>query len=79
MILARFYLRVTVHRNRRLLVSDFLMAAAWCAALATASFDIVFCKRGALKPGIDYTLYNLDTSVENYEYVGKVRAPLSAI
>jgi hypothetical protein len=72
MILARFYLRVKVHRNRRLLVSDLLMGAAWCAAFATASFDIVFYKRGALDPELDYTLRNFDTPIENYEYVAKV-------
>jgi hypothetical protein len=49
------------------------MGAAWCAALATASFDIVFYKRGALRPDIDYTLRDFDTTVENYEYVAKVR------
>ena len=49
------------------------MAAAWCAGAATASFDIVFEKRGALKADIDYTLRDFDTSVENFEYVAKVR------
>jgi hypothetical protein len=72
MILARFYLRIKIHKSQRLLMSDVLMGAAWCAALTTASFDILFYKRGALHPEIDYTLRNFDTPIENYEYVSKV-------
>jgi hypothetical protein len=49
------------------------MAAAWCAATTTASFDIVFRERGALRSNIDYTMRGFDTSVENFEYVVKVR------
>jgi hypothetical protein len=48
------------------------MGAAWCAALATASFDIVIYKKRALDPKINYTLMNYDGSVADYEYVGKV-------
>lgn len=72
MILARLYLRTKIHRNRRLLLSDMLMAAAWCAATTTASFDIIFRKRGALRSDIDYTLRDFDTSIENFEYVAKL-------
>jgi hypothetical protein len=72
MISARFYLRIKIHKARRLLLSDLLMGAAFCAALATASFDIIFFKKGALDPKIDYTLRNFEASVEDYEYVGKV-------
>jgi hypothetical protein len=49
------------------------MAAAWCAATTTASFDIIFRERGALRSNIDYTMKGFDTSVENFEYVVKVR------
>jgi hypothetical protein len=73
MILARLYLRIKIHQNRRLLLSDMLMAAAWCAATTTASFDIVFRERGALRSNIDYTMRGFNTSVENFEYVVKVR------
>ncbi|EAT80762.1 hypothetical protein SNOG_11718 [Parastagonospora nodorum SN15] len=63
---------VLIHKARRLLLSDCLMAASWCAALTTASFDIVFYKQGALSPKTDYTLINFDASVETYEYVAKM-------
>jgi hypothetical protein len=77
MIAARFWLRVKIHQARRLLVSDALMGAAWCAALATASFDIVFYKNGALHAETSYTLSNFAGSAEEYEYVAKVRTPPS--
>jgi hypothetical protein len=73
MILARLYLRIKIHQNRRLLLSDMLMAAAWCTATTTASFDIIFRERGALRSNIDYTMKGFDTSVGNFEYVVKVR------
>ncbi|KAH3947658.1 hypothetical protein HBI56_237750 [Parastagonospora nodorum] len=72
MIVARLYLRIQIHKARRLLLSDCLMAASWCAALTTASFDIVFYKQGALSPKTDYTLINFDAPVETYEYVAKM-------
>jgi hypothetical protein len=73
MISARFFLRIKIHQSRRLLISDLLMGAAWCAALTTATFDIVFFKKRALDPKVDYTLTNYDASVADFEYVGRVR------
>jgi hypothetical protein len=75
MIAARFYLRVKIHEHRRLLTSDVLMGAAWCGAFATASFDIVFHRNRALEPELSYTLSNFTASVEEYEYVARVREP----
>lgn len=51
-----------------------LMIAAWCSAIATASFDVIFLKEGALDPEIDYTLINfVPKSTERFEYLLKVR------
>jgi hypothetical protein len=79
MISARFFLRIKIHQSRRLLISDLLMGAAWCAALTTASFDVVFFRKGALDPKIDYTLTNYDASVGDFEYVGRVRTNSTSI
>jgi hypothetical protein len=73
MICARFFLRIKIHQSRRLLVSDLLMGAAWCAAFTTASFDVILSRKGALDPKIDYILTNYDASVRDYEYVARVR------
>lgn len=48
------------------------MAASWCAALASASFDVVFYKEGALSPDIDYTLVDFEAPLETYQYVARV-------
>jgi hypothetical protein len=75
MIAARFWLRVKIHQARRLLVSDALMGAAWCAAFTTASFDIVFYKNGALHAETSYTLSNFAGPPKEYEYVAEVKTP----
>jgi len=72
MIVARLYLRIQIHKARQLLLSDCLMVATWCAALVSASFEVLFYKHGALSPKIDYTLVNFDAPLETYEYVAKV-------
>ena len=79
MIIARFYLRIRIHQARRLLASDALMGAAWCAAFTTASFDVVFYKNNALNPELSYTLNNFDVARGNYEYVSKVRIHFRSI
>jgi hypothetical protein len=66
-------LRVGIKEGRRLLLlSDLLMAVAWCSAVATASFDIVFYQKKALDPTINYTLTNFDASLEDFKYVLRV-------
>lgn len=72
MIIARFYLRIKIHQARRLLTSDVLMGLAWCAGLATSSFDFVAHAKGALEPHIDWTLANYEAPIEEIEYLTKV-------
>jgi hypothetical protein len=74
MVSARLYLRLRIKEGRVLLVSDLLMATAWCAAATTGSFNIVFYKMGALRPDVSYTLSNLNASPADFEYILKVRA-----
>ncbi|KAL8408381.1 hypothetical protein RB594_006986 [Gaeumannomyces avenae] len=63
-IAARLWLRVVVQR-RRLWASDILMFLAWLASAATAAFDIVFFRMGALEPHIDTFLRQYEGSVED--------------
>lgn len=72
MIIARFYLRIKIHQARRLLTSDVLMGLAWCAGLATSSFDFVAHAKGALEPHIDWTLANYGAPIEDIEYLTKM-------
>jgi hypothetical protein len=72
MISARLYLRLGIHKARQLILSDLLLVAAWCAAVATASLDIVFYKKNVLRPDVNYTLSNFEASPADFEYTLRV-------
>lgn len=71
-IIARLYLRLKIQRRRRLLFSDWLMLLAWSSAVASAPFNNILVKHGALDPKIDYTLNNYQTDLATLKYVRKV-------
>ncbi|TDZ28577.1 hypothetical protein C8035_v007394 [Colletotrichum spinosum] len=60
-IAASLHLRLNI-QGRKLLISDVFLCLAWCAAVATASFDIQFTVMGALKQHIKITLDGYDGS-----------------
>jgi hypothetical protein len=72
MISARLYLRLEIKKARQLLLSDLLLVAAWCGAVATASFDIIFYKKKVLRPDVDYTLSDFHAPPADFEYIQKV-------
>ena len=65
-------MRLGIKKARQLLLSDLLLVAAWCGAVTTASFDMVFYKMNVLRPGIDYTLKNFHAPPADFEYLLKV-------
>ncbi|KAM5352748.1 hypothetical protein ACJ41O_005470 [Fusarium nematophilum] len=70
-IAARIYLRLMIQK-RRLIMSDFLMIAAWLCACTAASFDIVLVVKGVLKPENDWFLTNLNVDAQTYELLLKI-------
>ncbi|KAH8723965.1 hypothetical protein GQ44DRAFT_773544 [Phaeosphaeriaceae sp. PMI808] len=54
-IIARLYLRLKINR-RKLVASDVCICLAWCAAMVTIAFDIVFFQMGILNPNVDALL-----------------------
>ncbi|KAI3571634.1 hypothetical protein IWW34DRAFT_894654 [Fusarium oxysporum f. sp. albedinis] len=65
---ARIYLRLVIQRQK-LVAADWIRILAWCSAFATASFDVVFMKKGALDAEINYTLSNWEVKPEKLERV----------
>ncbi|EWZ28644.1 uncharacterized protein FOBCDRAFT_276769 [Fusarium oxysporum Fo47] len=65
---ARIYLRLVIQRQK-LVAADWIRILAWCSAFATASFDVVFMKEGALDAEINYTLSNWEVKPEKLERV----------
>ncbi|KAF5027609.1 hypothetical protein F66182_279 [Fusarium sp. NRRL 66182] len=65
-----------LHRLRiqkaRLLLSDYLMILALCAAITCASFDVVFWKNGVLRPGISVGFENYNPGETVVEYIYKM-------
>jgi hypothetical protein len=70
-ILARINLRLRIQRVPMML-SDYLMCCAWLSSVATASFDVVFARKGILRPDIDYYLTTYEGSAEDFEYLYKM-------
>jgi hypothetical protein len=48
------------------------MVAAWFAAVANSSIDIVFARMGVLDNSIAFNLTNYDGSLDDIEYLLKV-------
>lgn len=72
-IAARVYLRLKI-QNRRMLVSDIIMCAAWVFAIITAAFGPVFASKGALDPDVHTSLEGYKGGVEDLQLVLQVRA-----
>ncbi|KAJ3456013.1 hypothetical protein MRS44_016036 [Fusarium solani] len=70
-IAARTYLRLKIQK-RRLIMSDFLVIAAWLCACTGASFDIVLVVKGVLKPENDWFLTNLKVDAQTYELLLRI-------
>lgn len=71
-LVAQFNLRTTQRMSP--LTSDYLMLCAWLAAVATASFDIIFARLDVLHPDMDYFLTKYSGTPEDVEYILKVGA-----
>ncbi|OLN90174.1 hypothetical protein CCHL11_09790, partial [Colletotrichum chlorophyti] len=72
LITAQLYLRLSIQRIS-LKASDLLLCTTWIFCIANASFDIVFYKLGAARPGVSVDLEGFDGSPEDIELIYKLQ------
>lgn len=71
MVGARIHLRLGIQRLP-INASDILMCVTWLSSVVTCCFDIVYDKKGALRPDVSATLEGFEATPEEIEFLWKV-------
>jgi hypothetical protein len=60
-------------QREKLVLSDYIMIVAFCAALSCAAFDVVFWQHNVLRPRMSVGFENYNPREELVEYIYKVK------